>query len=58
MLYDGKTGDKVEELSTAEGSHKGGIYSVSWSPDGASLLTASGDMTAKLWDVNSRKVVK
>ncbi|KAJ3050240.1 WD repeat-containing protein 1 [Rhizophlyctis rosea] len=57
VLYDGKTGDKVEELSGAEGAHKGGIYSVSWSPDGGSLLTASGDMTAKLWDVNARKVV-
>ncbi|KAJ3290770.1 Structural maintenance of chromosomes protein 2 [Borealophlyctis nickersoniae] len=58
FLYDGKTGEKVEELSRADGSHTGGIYSVCWSPDGASLLTASGDMSAKIWDVSARKVVK
>ncbi|KAI9116430.1 hypothetical protein K1719_012597 [Acacia pycnantha] len=31
-IYDGKSGDKLGELS-AEGGHKGSIYAVSWSPD-------------------------
>lgn len=32
IVYDGKTGDKLGELS-AEDGHKGSIYAVSWSPD-------------------------
>lgn len=33
IIYDGKTGEKVGELSSEDG-HKGSIYAVSWSPDG------------------------
>ncbi|KAJ3182926.1 WD repeat-containing protein 1 [Gaertneriomyces sp. JEL0708] len=58
FLYDGKEGTKIAELSTAEGAHKGGIYSASWSPDGKSLLTASADSSTKIWDVASQKVVR
>ncbi|RKO87745.1 WD40-repeat-containing domain protein, partial [Blyttiomyces helicus] len=57
FLYDGKTAEKVAELSTAESSHTGGIFSISWSPDGTNLLTSSADMTAKIWDVSARSVV-
>ncbi|URE48964.1 WD domain, G-beta repeat [Musa troglodytarum] len=32
ILYDGKTGEKIGELTTQDG-HKGSIYAVSWSPD-------------------------
>ena len=32
IIYDGKTGNKLGELS-AEDGHKGSIYAVSWSPD-------------------------
>lgn len=32
MIYDGKTGMKIGELSPEDG-HKGSIYAVSWSPD-------------------------
>ena len=41
ILYDGKTGEKIGELSSEDG-HKGTIYAVSWSPDGkeVSLLLA------------------
>ncbi|KAI8895270.1 WD40-repeat-containing domain protein [Globomyces pollinis-pini] len=58
FLYDGKTGDPLGELSTAEGTHTGGVYSLSWSPDSTQFLTGSGDMTAKLWDVTAKKVVQ
>lgn len=32
LIYDGKTGEKIGELSSEDG-HKGSIYAVSWSPD-------------------------
>lgn len=32
VIYDGKTGEKIGELSSEDG-HKGSIYAVSWSPD-------------------------
>ena len=59
-MYDGKTGDKISDLSEAVGSdvHKGGIYAVSWSGDSKKLVTSSGDKTVKLWDVEAQKVVR
>lgn len=33
IIYDGKTADKIGELSPEDG-HKGSVYAVSWSPDG------------------------
>jgi WD40 repeat protein/serine/threonine protein kinase len=38
------------ELQTFIG-HRAGVTAVSWSPDGKRLATASGDGTAKVWDV-------
>lgn len=37
LIYDGKTGEKIGELST-EGSHTGSIYAVSWSPDSKQVI--------------------
>lgn len=37
--------------------HTGGIYCASWSPDGTQVLTASGDKTCKIWDVETGKSV-
>lgn len=51
ILFDGKTGEKVSELSSDPNSHTGGIYSVSWSRDSKRLITSSADMTVKLWDL-------
>ncbi|EFA08118.1 actin-interacting protein 1 [Tribolium castaneum] len=55
FLYDGTSSDLVGEVGSP--AHSGGVYGVSWSPDGKQLLTASGDKTAKLWDVETRQVV-
>lgn len=38
LIYDGKTGDKIGELSS-EGSHTGSIYAVSWSPDSKQVIS-------------------
>ncbi|XP_059640032.1 actin-interacting protein 1-2 [Cornus florida] len=51
LLYDGKTGEKIGELS-AEDGHKGSIYAVSWSPDSKQVLTVSADKSAKVWDIS------
>jgi WD40 repeat protein len=55
FIYDGISSDLVGEVGSP--AHSGGVYGVSWSPDGKQLLTASGDKTAKLWDVETRQVV-
>ncbi|KAG2236851.1 hypothetical protein INT48_002664 [Thamnidium elegans] len=57
FLYDGKTGDKIDELSTAENTHTAGVFSIAWSPDSTQLLSSSADYTAKIWDVNAKTVV-
>ncbi|KAJ3840032.1 WD40 repeat-like protein [Lentinula raphanica] len=55
FLYDGKTGDTIEEL--LESPHKGSIMACTWSPDSKSLATSSADCTVKLWDVETRKAI-
>ncbi|KAJ3219180.1 hypothetical protein HK099_004778 [Clydaea vesicula] len=57
FLYDGKSGDKVKELSLSKDTHTGGIFSVSWSPDSKNILTHSADTTVKLWDVEASSVI-
>lgn len=56
-VFDGKTGEKIAELSSENG-HTLGIYSVSWSPDSKQFLTASADKTCKLWDAETYKCIK
>lgn len=55
FIYDGTSSDLVGEVGSP--AHSGGVYGVAWSPDGKQLLTASGDKTAKLWDVETRQIV-
>lgn len=51
FVYDGKEGTLLKEMGNP--AHKGGIYAVSWSPDSKQLLSASGDKSCKVWDVES-----
>lgn len=55
FLYAGDTADLVGEVGVP--AHKGGVYAVGWKPDGTQLLTASGDKTCRLWDVETRSLI-
>lgn len=55
FIYNSNDYTKIAELGSP--AHKGGIYAISWSPDGKQLLSASGDKTCKIWDVSSASVV-
>lgn len=45
------------QIKTFKG-HTGEVNSVSFSPDGKTLASASQDKTVKLWDINSGKEIK
>lgn len=55
LIYDGKSAESVGELGNP--AHKGGIYSICFSPDSKQVLTVSGDKTAKIWDLGSKELV-
>lgn len=55
FLYKTNDYSKVGEFGSP--AHGGGIYAVSWSPDGSQLLSASGDKTCKVWDANTLQCV-
>ena len=57
FLYNANDYTKVGEFGTTKNAHGGGIYAVSWSPDGKQLLSASGDKTCKIWDVATLECV-
>jgi WD40 repeat protein len=52
ILYDGKSGDLIGELSQDNG-HSASIYSCCWNDDNRRLFTVSADHTAKIWDADS-----
>jgi WD repeat-containing protein 1 (actin-interacting protein 1) len=62
IIFDGKTGDKLYELCNGESAapaHAGSIYGLCWEPQTSKkLLTVSGDKTAKLWDVDEKRLVR
>ncbi|GIY87232.1 actin-interacting protein 1 [Caerostris darwini] len=55
FLY--KTEDSSNVGEFGHSAHKGGVYALSWSPDGTKLLSASGDKTCKLWDVSTMTAI-
>ena len=54
ITLDGTTGIQMAILS----GHTGGVGSLAFMPDGTSLVSASGDKTIKLWDVQTGGVVR
>jgi WD40 repeat protein len=56
FLYNGESGEFIQSLG-GEKTHNGGIYALAWSPDSKQVLTASGDKTCRLWDVETHSVV-
>ncbi|XP_011506329.1 PREDICTED: actin-interacting protein 1 isoform X2 [Ceratosolen solmsi marchali] len=54
-IYDGTSSELVGEVGSP--AHQGGVYGLAWKPDGTQFLTASGDKTCKLWDVETRTIV-
>ncbi|KAJ1577011.1 hypothetical protein NDA12_002675 [Ustilago hordei] len=57
LLYDGKTGDTLVELSAkASGGHTGTIFAVDFSPDSKKIATAGADGFVKVWDIAGEKV--
>lgn len=48
--------DQGKLLTTLEG-HTGSVWAVDFSPDGARVLTGSGNKTARLWDAATGKTV-
>lgn len=55
LLHDGKTSEFVGEIGSP--AHKGGIYSLAFSPGSDKLISVSGDKTARLWDVAERSLL-
>lgn len=53
-IWDVSTGQKLRELV----GHKQIVYSVSFSPDGRMLASASGDRTIRIWDLSNGNNVK
>ncbi|KCV72201.1 hypothetical protein H696_01600 [Fonticula alba] len=56
LVFDGRDGSLVGKMDEAS-AHKGTIYSLAWSPCSKEILTASGDRTCKLWNVESRTCI-
>jgi WD40 repeat protein len=49
--------DKALPLLIAYFAHQDVVYHAAFSPDGARILTASWDRTARLWEANSGKLI-
>ncbi|XP_023329890.1 actin-interacting protein 1 [Eurytemora carolleeae] len=53
FLYDGKDSELKGELS----GHTGGVYGLAWDGSGRKLLSASGDKTCRLWDIETQRCI-
>ncbi|XP_076468215.1 WD repeat-containing protein 1-A-like [Babylonia areolata] len=54
VMYNGDM-ENPDETHFGSPAHKGGIYELCFSPDDSEVLTASGDKTAKIFDVATGK---
>ncbi|CAF0829835.1 unnamed protein product [Rotaria sp. Silwood1] len=57
ILYDGKTGERLSELGSPT-AHTGSIYGLCWDSTSRFILTASGDKTAKIWDITTGSAIQ
>ena len=57
FIYEGKESEFIAEIQESGGknAHGGGIYALAWSGNSKSILTASGDKTCKIWDVETKR---
>ncbi|GFR93190.1 actin-interacting protein 1 [Elysia marginata] len=55
FMYDGSTSDFIAEIGEPK-AHGGSIFAICFSQDGKKLLSASGDKTAKIWNIEERVV--
>jgi WD40 repeat protein len=53
FLYDGKDSELKGELT----GHTGGVYGLAWDGSGRKLLSASGDKTCRMWDIETQKCI-
>ncbi|KAJ3339231.1 hypothetical protein HDU83_007722 [Entophlyctis luteolus] len=53
-IWDAKTGELIHKLE----GHRGTVYSVAITNDGANIATGSADRTAKLWDAGTGKLLR
>jgi WD40 repeat protein len=53
LVWDVATGQEVRKLS----GHTGSVNSVTYSPDGKQIVTASSDTTARIWDAATGREV-
>jgi len=57
-VYDGKDGKLKFELNGgAAAAHEGQINAISFSADNKRMISASGDKTVKMWDVDENKLL-
>lgn len=58
VLYNGDTGEYLNDINDNENCHKGSIFGCSWNQNSNEIVTSSADNTVKVWNINDNKVTK